>query len=249
MAVDRFLQQGRTLAVEAGERLVEQQHLRLRQEGHRDPQPLALSHRHPVDAPAFEFTEVEDVDRGVDDGPHLPRRDERDTGPELELTADREAGVQAAVPAGRKATRRWIVRAALGGGEPPGLGAPAFRVDQPGGDPQHRRLPSPVAPADPGAGADVEVEVDVLEDRWLVRRPAFADPAQGERHALGAGRLAPLGELGDRGPRRRRVHPRAPAVATGRSLRTRSSSSASDSGGSAVEALRRSSRASATRSE
>ena len=99
-ALDRFVKQRRALGVEAGQRLVEQHDLRLGEEGHRDPQALALAHRHAVDAAVGQLTKVEGVDRPLDLEAHLGRGHHRDPGPELELVADRKPRIEAAV-AGR----------------------------------------------------------------------------------------------------------------------------------------------------
>ncbi len=115
----RRSQERRALRVEARQRLVEQHHLGTRQERHRDAQPLALSHRHAIDATVGELAQVEGVDRALDALADAPARNHRDPRPELELAAHGQPGVQAPVAGGQERDERLVANAVLPGAVTP----------------------------------------------------------------------------------------------------------------------------------
>ena len=134
------------LLVEAVRRLVEEDEVRVVDEGHRQPDPLPLSHREPVGPPIREILEPEDAECPLHRALPACRRHEREPRAEVEVAPCAEPGIEAAITRRQESEPREV-RAAIAFGMEPVEGYRArFGMDQAGRDSQQRRLPVPFAP-------------------------------------------------------------------------------------------------------
>ena len=111
--LDRSVKDRRSLVIEAGERLVHQHDFGLGEEGHRDPQALALAHRHAIDPALSEIAQIEFVDGLLDPGADARWHDHRNAGPEFQLVTNGEARVEAAVASGQERHKSLVAGAIL----------------------------------------------------------------------------------------------------------------------------------------
>ena len=117
-------------------------------ERHRQPHSLPLPHREPVGPPVGEAFQAKDVERLVDRGGSLARRDESESRAEIEMPAGAESRVEGAI-AGRKEAEPGEVRTAIVFGvQPVDRDGTRLGMNQPGRDPQQRRLTGSVGATD-----------------------------------------------------------------------------------------------------
>lgn len=152
------------LPVEAVAWLVEQDEIRLLDEGHRQTHALTLSHRETVHAVLGELRQREAPDRLLDGrGPALDGH-EGDTSRVVQLPAHREARIQAGAGGGEERQALLVGAPVAVGVQPERVDVAVGRADQAGEDAQQRGLAHPVGAPYPGQCARLERQLEVVDD-------------------------------------------------------------------------------------